>query len=244
VEALAGQERSQEEFFHAFNALYDARRQIVLASRRMPRELEQIDPRLTSRFGQGLVADLAFPDPDLRVSLLQALAERTGLALPEEVTQWIAMVCPSGARELQGAWFRVAAQSALTGQALTLALAQEALAPLLRCRAEQITVEAIQRVVAHHYSVPVAELRGRRRTRPISQARQLAMYLARKLCQNGAGQLSYQEIARRFGGKNHTSAITACRKTAERLVEDAALARHVRALEDQLTGWAVREALR
>ena len=229
IEGLAGMELCQVEFFEIFNELCDSGRQIVITASGLPNELRGIDPRLTSRFGQGLVADIESPNPEERVAILQRWAQIDGVALPDQIAQFIATEFPGSIRALQGAFARVAAQALALNEPITPALACGALAPLLRRREELLTAEIIQQAVANYFKIKVLELRGLSRYRRISVPRQIAMYLIRKLC-----RLSYPDIGQRFGRKDHSSVITACRKTEQRIATDVATRRSVQHLERSL----------
>lgn len=207
IHFVAGKESTQEEFFHTFNTLYDAHRQIMLSSDRSPKEIAQLEERLVSRFEWGLVTDIQSPDLETRIAILRKKSQDTGIAVPAEVTTFMAERISSNVRELEGALIRVVAFAKFTGREVDLALAQEVLRGMLIEEQQKITVERIQRRVAEFFGVSVEELRGKRRHRTIVLPRHLAMYLARELT-----EASLPEIGRSFGGRDHTTILHALEK--------------------------------
>ena len=207
IQFISGKEATQEAFFHTFNALYDAHRQIVLSSDRPPKELHGVEERLVSRFEWGLVTDVQPPDLETRVAILRRKAEAQGSAVPDPVTLFIAERVVSNIRELEGALNRVIAYSVLTGRPISLSMAQEVLRGVVAESARFITVEKIQRVVASYFSLSVADLKGKRRTRELSFPRQLAMALTRELT-----EASLPSIGEAFGGRDHATVLYACRR--------------------------------
>ncbi len=210
IQFISGKESTQEAFFHTFNALYDAHRQIVISSDRPPKELRGTEERLISRFEWGLVTDIQPPDLETRVAILRKKAETQGQRVPEEVTLFIAERISSNIRELEGALNRVIAYAVLTSREVTLSLAQEVLKGLVAETSQRVTLERIQRVVAAYFNLSVADLRGKRRTKEISFPRQVAMALARELT-----DASLPSIGEAFGGRDHATVIYACSRVSE-----------------------------
>ncbi|HEY5649713.1 MAG TPA: chromosomal replication initiator protein DnaA [Nitrospiria bacterium] len=211
IQFIAGKERTQEEFFHTFNTLYEAHKQIVLSSDRVPKDIPTIEERLRSRFEWGLIADLQIPDLETRIAILRKKADAEGINLPEEVAHELGENTRGNVRELEGALIRVSAFSSLTGQPISPELVKKVLRDAVRAK-KIITVEEIQRVVAGRFHLKQAELRSKKRTKTIVQPRQITMYLCRELT-----PLSFPEIGRHFGGKDHTTVIHACRQIEKRL---------------------------
>ncbi len=220
VQFLAGKERSLVEFFHTFNALYNAQKQIVITSDCPPREIPFLEERLRSRFEWGLIADIQPPDLETKVAILRKKAEREGTPLPDEVALFIASHSTSNIRELEGLLCRVQAYAAMRGRLISRELAKECLRDLLRPNPPSVTVESIQKVVADYYNISVAELKARTQTRQVSFPRQVAMYLCKRL--SGS---SYCEIARRFGGKHHTTVLHAVKRIEEKVQRERDFAR-------------------
>jgi chromosomal replication initiator protein len=215
VQFLAGKESTQEEFFHTFNSLYDAHKQIVLTSDRPPKEIPTLEERLVSRFEWGLVTDIQPPDFETRVAILRKKAEAENLAIPDEVCHMIADRIKSNIRELEGSLVRLVAFSSLTGRAITPDLAGEVLKDIFRPEAATITVDDIKRAVAADFKISPETLVGRKRTSTIAFPRQVAMYLARMLT-----TMSLSEIGFNFGKRDHTTVIHACDKVAEKVKTD------------------------
>ena len=209
IQFFAGKERSQEEFFHTFNALLEGQHQIVLTCDRYPKELN-VEERLTSRFGWGLTVAIAPPELETRVAIIKAKAAQSSTPVPDDVCFFIAKRFRSNVRELEGALNRVIANSHLTGQAITLDLAQQALRDLLVLQDKQITLENIQKTVAEYYKIRVSDVLSKRRNRSVARPRQLAMALAKELTNH-----SLPEIGDAFGGRDHTTVLHACRKIQE-----------------------------
>jgi len=207
VQFLAGKERTQEEFFHTFNALYDSQKQIVMTSDCPAREIPTLEERLHSRFEWGLMAEMKPPDVETKVAILRKKAEFENVSLPDEVAFFIATNVKSNVRELEGSLVRLAAFSSLTGERITLPLAQEVLKSLTEKNARVITIEGIQKVVAHHYSLKVAELKAQNNSRRVAEPRQIAMFLCREVTES-----SLPQIGRKFGGKHHTTVLHSIRK--------------------------------
>jgi chromosomal replication initiator protein len=222
VQFIVGKETTQEEFFHTFNTLFDRGRQIVVSADRSPCELAGLEERIRSRLGWGLVVDIHPTTYELRLEILEAKAALIAeqVAIPEPVLEFLARRITSNVRELEGALNRVVAQATLVGRAITLDLAQEILQDLLRTYERRVTIEEIQRRVAEHYGIRIADMHSARRARAVARPRQVAMYLAKQLTPR-----SLPEIGRKFGGRDHTTVMYAIRKiedlrTTEPLLSD------------------------
>lgn len=207
IQFFAGKERSQEEFFHTFNALLEGQRQIVLTCDRYPKEVSGLEERLKSRFGWGLTVAIEPPELETSVAILMSKAAAEQERLPEEVAFFIAQRIRSNVRELEGALRRVMANARFTGQAITLDFAKEALRDLLALQDKLVTVENIQKTVAGYFKIRVSELLSKRRSRSIARPRQIAMALAKELTTH-----SLPEIGDAFGGRDHTTVLHACRR--------------------------------
>lgn len=210
IQFFAGKERSQEEFFHTFNALLEGQQQVILTCDRFPKEIDGLEERLKSRFGWGLTVTIDPPELETRVAILQRKAEEAGVNLPSEVAFFIAKRIRSNVRELEGAMRRVIANSHFTGRPITLDFARDALRDLIALHDKLITIENIQKTVADYYKIRVADLLSSRRSRSVTRPRQIAMALAKELTNH-----SLPEIGDAFGGRDHTTALHACRKVAE-----------------------------
>jgi chromosomal replication initiator protein len=229
VHNLAGKERTQEEFFHTFNALHQSSKQIILTSDKVPQDIPKLEERLRSRFTWGLIADIMPPELETRVAILDQKAHRDGFELPTDVGFLLASRVRSNVRELEGALTRVIAYCSLTRRPLTLALAAEALKHVLTDADKGPSMETILRIVAEHFDVKVADLRGPRRHRTIAHPRSVAMYLCRK-----HAQASFPQIGESFGGKDHTTVIHACKKIEAAAASDAALRALIQSIERKL----------
>lgn len=209
IHFIAGKEATQEEFFHTFNELFDRHKQIVISSDRSPKEIQGIEARLVSRFEWGLVTDIQPPDLETRIAILQNKAQQENLTVPPEVLRYIATYVTSNVRELEGALITALAFCRLTEQKITLSLTEDVLRDLVgSARIKPITSEQVQRAVAEHFDVRIADLRGRSRQRQVVQPRQIAMYLCKELIPS----LSLSDIGEAFGGKDHTTVLYACDK--------------------------------
>lgn len=212
IHFIAGKEATQEEFFHTFNELFDMHKQIVLSSDRGPKEIQGLEERLVSRFESGLVTDIQPPDMETRIAILQNKASEENLAIPADVTQYIATYVTSNIRELEGALITVLAFSKLTEQPMNITMAEQVLRDLIGSdKIKTVTVEAVQRAVAEQFDVRISDLRGQSRQRQISYPRQLAMYL----CKGLIPSLTLSEVGDAFGGKDHTTVLYACQKIAK-----------------------------
>jgi chromosomal replication initiator protein len=217
IHFIAGKEQSQEEFFHTFNALIDGRRQIVMTCDRYPRELDDLDERLKSRFTWGLSVAIEPPEFETRVAILLSKADSLGFRVPEDVAMLVAQRIRSNVRELEGALLRLAAASRLTGHAVTPEFARSCLKDMLASYERAVTLDNIKRTVANYYNIRQADLTSVRRTRTLARPRQIAMALAKELTLH-----SYPEIGASFG-KDHTTVLHACRKVAELRGDDERL---------------------
>ncbi len=210
IQFFAGKERSQEEFFHTFNALLEGQHQIVLTCDRYPKEVNGLEERLKSRFGWGLTVAIEPPELETRVAIIRSKAQRAQISLPDDVSFFIAERFRSNVRELEGALNRVVANSKLTGNPITMDFVQLALRDLLLLQDKQITIENIQKTAAEYYKIRVADLLSKRRSRSVARPRQIAMALSKDLTNH-----SLPEIGDAFGGRDHTTVLHACRKIAE-----------------------------
>ncbi len=229
VQFLQNKTQTQVEFFHTFNALQQAGKHIVLTSDRAPSLLESFDDRLRSRFDWGVIAEITPPDASLRLAILHRKAEERGLRLPHAVALFLADRLRSSARELEGAVIKLEAHLRFIGGEIDLDTARAVLGPLADAASFRFDVDAVQRATARHYGLKVADLKGNRRQKVVTTARMVAMYLARK-----HNETSYPELGRHFGGRDHSTAINACRRVAEWVVADAAIANAVAAIEATL----------
>ena len=209
IQFFAGKERSQEEFFHTFNVLLEANKQIIITSDRYPKEIRGLEERLKSRFGWGLTVCIDPPELETCVAILKVKASLDGFDLPEEVAFFIANKIRSNVRELEGALRKLMANCKFTNREPTVSLARESLRDLLALQAKQITIENIQKTVAEYYNIRISDLLSKRRNRSITRPRQLAMAITRELTSH-----SLPEIGDSFGGRDHTTVIHACKKTA------------------------------
>lgn len=218
VQFFAGKERTQEEFFHTFNALFDSRQQIVLTSDCFPKEVPGLDDRLRSRFGWGLTVQIDPPDTETRVAILYSKARLFGVELPEDVAFFVGKAIRSNVRELEGALRRLIANSQFTGVAINLPFAKDALRDMLAAQDRQVNIINIQKTVAEYYKIRVADLLSAKRTRGITRPRQLAMALSRELTKH-----SLPEIGSAFGGRDHTTVLHATNKVNSLREEDSAI---------------------
>ena len=230
VQFLAGKERTQEEFFHTFNTLYEAQKQIVLSSDRFPKEMPDMEERLRSRFEWGLIADLQPPDVETRIAILRKKADDEGIGLPDDVVQFLAANMKSNIRELEGSLVRLGAYSSLTGQTIAMDMAKNILRDIIGEKKKIITMDDIEEAVAGRFHVKIMEIKSRRRSKTLVHPRQIAMYLCRELT-----DASFPEIGRHFGGKDHTTIIHACKQIAKAKETDFTLRTTLESLKDQIT---------
>jgi len=232
VQFIAGKERTQEEFFHTFNALYEDGKQILLTSDRPPREIETLEARLRSRFEWGLITDIQPPDLETRIAILKMNAEKRGVQLSEEVLEYVARQVTSNIRELEGALMRLIAYASLSGVEITPQVAASALADLFQTTPEAVSMDEILQAVTDHYGVSPASLKSKGRSKEVVLPRQVAMYLIRQIT-----QASLPEIGSFFGGRDHTTVLYATQKIDRLLSEDPDLRRTIEMFEKR---WAER----
>ena len=229
IHFLTGKERTQEEFFHTFNSLYEAHKQIVLSSDRFPKDMPDIEERLRSRFEWGLIADLQPPDVETRIAILRKKSEDEGVTLPEDVIQFLAATMKSNIRELEGSLVRLGAYASLTGQTISLDMAKNVLRDLIGSKKKIVSMEDIQETVGARFHVKITDLKSRRRSKTLVHPRQIAMYLCRELTDS-----SYPEIGRQFGGKDHTTIIHACKQVMKAKDTDRVLCATLDSLREQI----------
>jgi chromosomal replication initiator protein len=230
IQFFVGKERSQEEFFHTFNALLEGQQQVILTCDRYPKEVEGLEERLKSRFGWGLTVPVEPPELETRVAILMKKAVVEGVDLSSEVAFFVAQRVSSNIRELEGALRRVIANARFTGRAITIDYAKECLRDILAVQDRQVTLENIQKTVAEYYRVRVNDMLSKRRSRSIARPRQVAMALAKELTNH-----SLPEIGDAFGGRDHTTVLHACRKVAELRAQDNKMNEDYAALQRALT---------
>ncbi|MBT4772827.1 MAG: chromosomal replication initiator protein DnaA [Rhodospirillaceae bacterium] len=229
IQFIAGKDSTQEEFFHTFNALVDQNRQIIVSADKSPSDLDGMEERLKSRLGCGLVADIHPTDYELRLGILQAKAEHIGAEIPDKVLEFLAHKITSNVRELEGALNRIVAHTTLVGRPVTLETTQDVLHDLLRANDRRVTIEEIQKRVAEHFNIRLADMHSARRARAVARPRQVAMYLAKQLTSR-----SLPEIGRKFGGRDHTTVMHAVRKVEELRAGDAGFNEDVELLRRML----------
>jgi chromosomal replication initiator protein len=229
VQFLAGKDGTQDEFFHTFNALHDAHRQIVLSSDRKPFEISDIADRLRTRFAWGLLADIEPPELEVRVAILRKKAAAESIHLPDDVALYIASAIKSNVRELEGALIRLAAYASLSSREIDLEFARETLEGSITRPREHITVDAVIKTVASYYGLKVSDIKSARRHKSVAGPRAVAMYLARNHTKD-----SYPDLGRAFGGKHHTTVISAVDKISKKQKSDPGLRGELHAIENQL----------
>ena len=229
VQFLAGKEGTQDEFFHTFNALHENHKQIVLTADRKPHEISDIADRLRTRFAWGLLADIEPPELEVRIAILRKKAAVEAVTLPDDVALYIASAIKSNVRELEGALIRLAAYASLSKRTIDLEFAQETLGTAITRPRDIITVESIIRATASYYGLKTADIKSERRHKSLANPRAVAMYLSRHHTKD-----SYPDLARAFGGKHHTTVISAVQKIAERLKEDTSLRSEIHAIESMI----------
>ncbi len=227
IHSLGSKERTQEEFFHTFNELHDAQKQIVISSDCPPKEITGLVDRLRSRFEWGLMADIQPPDLETKMAILEKKAEQEGISLPADVSTFIAQKTKSNVRELEGALVKLTAYSSLTDSPITISMAQQVLKDLLQKQDRRVTIESIQKAVAEKYSIRPAQLKEKSNRKEIVLPRQVAMYLVKELT-----QASLPEIGRAFGGKHHTTVIHSITKIQTQRTGDPILNKLLNSLSD------------
>jgi len=231
IQFFSGKNRTQEEFFYAFNALIEAHKQVIITCDTYPKEIAGIEDRLISRFGWGLTVAIEPPELEMRVAILLKKAEAERINLPEDIAFFVATHIQSNVRELEGGLKRVLAYAKFANAKLSVDLAREALKDLLAVQVRQVSVENIQRIVADYYKIKVSEMYSKKRTRTVARPRQVAMALAKELT-----HLSLPDIGDAFGGRDHTTVLHACRKIAELRASNAEITRDFDALLQTLRG--------
>jgi chromosomal replication initiator protein len=229
IQFIAGKERTQEEFFHTFNALYEQHKQIVISSDCLPKDINSIEERLRSRFEWGLIADIQPPDLETKIAILQKKAENDRFLLPDDVAEYIARAIKSNVRELEGALTRLMAYASLTGAIVSLATAQQVLRNIIASQEKRVTIDLIQKRVSEHFNLREQDLKVRSNTRAIAFPRQVAMYIVKQLT-----TASLPEIGRQFGGKHHTTVLHSINKIEEMRRSDKDLNRTITRLMDAL----------
>ncbi len=229
VQFISGKDSTQEEFFHTFNALVDQNRQVIISADKSPSDLEGMEERMRSRLGWGLVADIHPTTYELRLGILQAKAEQQRMQIPIKVLEFLAHKITSNVRELEGALNRIIAHAQLVGRAISIESAQEVLHDLLRANDRRVTIDEIQKRVAEHYNIRLADMHSARRARAVARPRQVAMYLCKQLTPR-----SLPEIGRKFGGRDHTTVMHAVRKIEELRANDRTLAEDIDLLRRML----------
>ena len=229
IQFISGKDRTKEEFFHTFNTLYEAQKQIVLTSDRQPKEIPDIEDRLRSRFEAGLIADIQSPDLETRVAILKRKAEVQNIRLPDDVAKYLATMLKNNIRELEGGLMRLGAIASLTNTDITVDLAKNELRHLFDARDKIVTLDAIQKAVAEAFGVRPVDLKSKRRTKNVVLPRQIAMYLCRTLTSS-----SLPETGHFFGGKDHSTVIHACKVIEEKKEKDLDLKARIETLIKQL----------
>jgi chromosomal replication initiator protein len=229
VQFLAGKESTQDEFFHTFNALHENHKQIVLTADRKPHEISDIADRLRTRFAWGLLADIEPPELEVRIAILRKKAAVESVALPDDVAMYIASSIKSNVRELEGALIRLAAYASLSKKRIDLEFAQETLGAAITRPREVITVESVIKAVASYYGLKPSDIKSERRHKSVATPRAVAMYISRHHTKD-----SYPDLARAFGGKHHTTVISAVQKIIQRVKDDASLRSEIHAIESMI----------
>lgn len=229
IQFIAGKDSTVSEFFYTFNTLYSAHRQIIISSDQPPRSISNLEERIRSRFEGGLIADIQPPSLETKVAILQKKADEMGLALPNEIALFIASKVKSNIRELEGSLVNLTARSSLTGTKIDMDAAWESLRQYVSDNNHSMTIESVQKQVAQYFDIKISALRAKGRTQEIAIPRQIAMYLCREFTQQ-----SLSEIGKKFGGRNHTTVIHACRKVEMDMIADADIRNQVNLLKGML----------
>ena len=230
IQFIAGKERTQEEFFHTFNALYDYHKQIVISSDKMPKEIPDLEERLRSRFEWGLIADIQAPELETKIAILRKKSELNAIDLPDDVSLYLAGTIKSNIRELEGSLVRLGAFASLQGRSIDLDMAREVLGATLSDRAQTVTMDAIKREVAAEFGIKISDLRSKKRTRSVVLPRQMAMYIARKTT-----DLSLPAIGNQFGGKDHSTVLHSISRIDKMIKDNPNTRAVVESLIDRLT---------
>jgi chromosomal replication initiator protein len=229
VQFIGGKERTQEEFFHTFNSLYESHKQIVITADKFPKEIPGLEDRLRNRFEWGLIADIQPPDMETRVAILQKKAENVKVVLPHDVAVFLATHIDSNVRELEGSLTRLGAFASLTKSTITLELTKEVLRNMLRGAERDVTVESIQKTICDYYHIKLTDLKAKRRTKNIALPRQVAMYLCRKHT-----EISFPGIGDKFGGRDHSTVIHASRTIERKIKDDPSMQSAIESIERNL----------
>lgn len=230
IQFIAGKERTQEEFFHTFNALYESHKQIIVTSDKFPKDIPGLEERLRSRFEWGLIADIQPPDVETKLAILKMKAEQNNIKLPEEVALFLANSICNNVRELEGYLIRIGAYASLTSTAVTLEMARDVLKDILIERNRELSVEEILKKVSSHFNIKISDIKSAKRLKAVVLPRQIAMYLSRQLTSS-----SYPEIGERFGGKDHSTIIHAIRKIEKLMENDFQIRSTIESLKNELT---------
>lgn len=232
IQFIGDKERTQEEFFHTFNTLYEANKQIVVSSDRPPKEIQQLEDRLISRFEWGLIADIQPPDFETRIAILKKKAQQENIEIPNDVMVYMAKQIQSNIRELEGALIKVAAYSAFIETEITIDMAEEALRDILRHDSKrEINAKYIEEVVAKRFGIKIEDLKSKKRTKNFTVPRQVAMYLCRELT-----DMSLPKIGEEFGGKDHTTVIHSCEKISKDIANDSEMKSLIESLKKEILG--------
>ena len=230
IQFIAGKERTQEEFFHTFNALYESHKQIIVTSDKFPKDIPGLEERLRSRFEWGLIADIQAPDVETKLAILKMKAEQNSINLPEDVALFLANSICNNVRELEGYLIRIGAYASLTSVPVSLEMARDVLKDILIERNRELSVEEIVKKVSLHFNIKVSDIKSAKRLKAVVLPRQIAMYISRQLTSS-----SYPEIGDRFGGKDHSTIIHAIRKIEKLMEEDFQLKSTIENLKKELT---------
>jgi chromosomal replication initiator protein len=228
IQFFAGKERTQEEFFHTFNTLYESSRQIIVTSDKFPKDIPGLEERLRTRFEWGLIADIQPPDMETKVAILKKKAEMERIYIPDDIAIYIASISQSNIREMEGYLIRIGAYSSLTGCEITVEMAKEVLKSLINEDDQKVSIDDIQRVVTKHFNINLSDIKSKKKLKNIAFPRQIAMFLSRTL--TGA---SFNEIGNKFGGKDHSTIIHACNKIENLLSNDKSVYATVTKLKKQ-----------
>lgn len=231
IHLIAGKEGTQMQFFHIFNALYENQKQIVLTSDRPPVEIKDISDRLRSRFNMGLIADIQPPDIETKVAILYKKAENEGLQIPKDVAYFIASRIKSNIRDLEGCLIKLGAQASLTGRKIDIEVTKEVLRELVAEEERPITTDFIIKIVSEYLNIKASDIKAKKRTKEIANARQIAMYLCKKTT-----NMSLSEIGRSFGGKDHATVIYACKQVEDKMSKDEQIQRMIENLVRKIKG--------
>ena len=229
IHFIAGKESTQEEFFHTFNSLHNDRKQIIISSDRPPQEIANLEERLSSRFRWGLIVDVQPPDFETRAAILRKKLEQESLKVSDDVIIFIAEVIKRNIRELEGALVRVVAYSMLEDKPITLEMTKSVLKDMVKETIKLINIDMIQKTVAHHFQLPLSELKAKKRNRTVVLPRQVAMYLSRKFT-----NMSLPEIGYAFGGKDHTTVLHACKKIEADLIHNRNLKNNIEQISTEI----------